>query len=69
MQQSELVTYIKYCWKSVAAFAALLLTNVFTRLVTNGEALPTDTKGWLTFGITVIGGTWLVWQKQNGPKP
>lgn len=66
---SQTLAYLQYCWKSIAAFLALLATNVATRWVTNGEPLPADTKGWITFSITTIGGTWLVWQKTNGPKP
>lgn len=66
---SELVPYLKHCWKAILAFLSLLATNVFTRLVTNGEALPETTNDWLLFGITVVGGTWLVYAKGNGPKP
>lgn len=66
---TEFIAYVKHCWKAIAAFGALLLTNVFTRLVTNGEALPESTNDWLMFGVTVVGGTWLVFAKGNGPKP
>ena len=67
--KTQMAAYLKYAAKAVLAFLALLLTNVFTRLITNGEPIPADTKGWLVFGITTLGGTWLVWQKTNGPKP
>lgn len=66
---TELYAYLKYCWKAVIAFVSLLLTNVFTRLVTNGEALPETGHDWLLFCLTVVGGTWLVYVKGNGPKP
>lgn len=66
---AELIAYLKYCWKSICAFLALLATNIATRWVTNGEPLPENTAGWVTFGITTVGGTWLVYGKTNGPKP
>lgn len=66
---SDLVAYLKYCWKSILAFLALLATNVATRWVTLGEPLPESLKDWGAFAVTTIGGTWLVWKNANGPKP
>lgn len=66
---AELIAYLKYCWKSILAFLALLATNIATRWVTNGEPLPENTAGWVAFGITTVGGTWLVYGNTNGPKP
>lgn len=64
-----MLPYLKYAWKSVCAFLALLATNVATRWVVNGEPLPESGKDWLMFAVTTLGGTWLVFQKGNGPKP
>lgn len=66
---AELIAYVKYCWKSILAFLSLLVTNVATLLVVNGQPLPTNGKEWTTFLITTFGGTWLVFSKGNGPKP
>ncbi|MFA5711478.1 hypothetical protein [Mycolicibacterium sp.] len=66
---SELIAYAKHCWKSIAAFGALLATNVATRWVTNNEPLPETGKDWAAFAITTVGGTWLVWVKANGDRP
>ncbi|MCV7434791.1 hypothetical protein [Mycolicibacterium bacteremicum] len=66
---SELYAYVKYAWKSILAFLSLLATNVATLWVVNGQPLPQNGGEWLTFGVTTIGGTWLVFQKKNGPKP
>lgn len=64
-----MLAYLKYTAKSVLAFASLLATNVATLWVTNGQPLPTNRGEWITFGVTTIGGTWLVWGRRNGPKP
>lgn len=67
---AELVAYLKYAWKSVLAFLALLATNVATRWVTNGEPLPESGADWAAFAVTTVGGTWLVFRSRaNGPKP
>lgn len=61
--------YVAYTAKAVLAFLALLATNVATALVTNGQPLPQSREAWLTFIVTIVGGTWLVFQKRNGPRP
>lgn len=61
--------YLAYCWKSIAAFLSLLATNVATLWVVQGQPLPENGKQWTLFAVTTIGGTWLVWQKRNAPKP
>ena len=61
--------YLKYVWKSILAFLSLFATNVATLWVTNGQPLPENGGEWVTFFVTTIGGTWLVYQKGNGPKP
>lgn len=53
--------------KAIAAFLSLLVTNVATRWVVNGEPLPAAAKDWIAFAVTTIGGTWLVYQKANAP--
>lgn len=58
----------QHYWKSILAFLSLLATNVATRLVTMGEPLPESGADWLTFIVTTVGGTWLVFQKTNAPK-
>ena len=58
----------QHYWKSILAFLALLATNVATRWVTNGEPLPETGKDWITFAITTVGGTWIVYRKSNAPK-
>lgn len=58
----------QHYWKSILAFLCLLATNVATRWVTNGEPLPAAGKDWITFAVTTIGGTWLVYRKANTPK-
>lgn len=58
----------KHYWKSILAFLSLLATNIATRLVTNGEPLPETSADWLTFAVTTVGGTWLVFRKGNAPK-
>lgn len=57
----------QHYWKSICAFLGLLATNVATRWVVNGEPLPETAKDWIAFGVTTIGGTWLVYQKGNAP--
>lgn len=66
---TELIAYLKYCWKSVLAFLALLATNVATQLMTAGVPWPTNGGEWARFGATTVLGTWLVFGKTNGPKP
>lgn len=61
--------YLSYVAKAVLAFLALLATNVATALVSSGQPWPHDRAGWLTFAVTIVGGTWLVYQKSNGPPP
>lgn len=61
--------YLRYVWKSVVAFLALLATNVAYALVQSGQPWPATGKEWGVFAITTLGGTWLVYQKGNGPKP
>lgn len=58
----------QHYWKTILAFLSLLATNIATRLVTNGEPLPETASDWLAFGVTTVGGTWLVFQKGNAPK-
>lgn len=64
-----MMSYVKYLAKSILAFLGLLATNVATRWVVNGEPLPASTSDWVAFGVTTIGGTWLVFRTSNGPKP
>lgn len=66
---SEVGAYAKYAAKSILAFLSLLATNVATLWVVNGQPLPQTGGEWVTFAVTTIGGTWLVFQKKNGPKP
>ena len=62
------INYARY-WKAILAFLALVVTNLATRFVTNGEPLPTTAKDWaLAIGTTTLG-TWLVYQKRNAPLP
>lgn len=58
----------QHYWKAILAFLALLVTNVSTRLVANGEPLPQTGEEWVTFAATTVGGTWLVYRKANAPK-
>jgi hypothetical protein len=58
----------QHYWKTILAFLSLLATNIATRLVTMGEPLPESAGDWLTFIVTTVGGTWLVFQKSNAPK-
>ena len=53
--------------KAICAFLSLLVTNVATRWVVNGEPLPAAGRDWVAFAVTTIGGTWLVYQKANAP--
>ncbi len=67
---TELVlAYGRYVSKAIGAFLALLATNVATRWVTNAEPLPQTSGEWVSFAVTTIGGTWLVYQVANGPRP
>lgn len=58
----------QHYWKSILAFLSLLITNVATIWVTNGTPLPHTSTEWVTFAVTTIGGTWLVFQKSNAPR-
>lgn len=58
----------QHYWKSILAFLSLLATNVATRWVTNQEPLPETGKDWITFAVTTIGGTWLVYRVANTDK-
>jgi hypothetical protein len=57
----------QHYWKAILTFASLLVTNIATRWVINGEPLPAAAKDWIAFAVTTIGGTWLVYQKANAP--
>ena len=57
----------QHYWKAILAFLSLLVTNVATRWVINGEPLPAAGRDWVAFAVTTIGGTWLVYQKANAP--
>jgi hypothetical protein len=51
--------------KAVLAFLSLLATNVATNLTTNSEAWPTNVHEWVRWTVTIVLGTWLVWQVPN----
>ena len=57
----------QHYWKAILTFASLLVTNVATRWVINGEPLPAAGRDWVAFAVTTVGGTWLVYQKANAP--
>ena len=57
----------QHYWKAILTFASLLVTNIATRWVINGEPLPAAAKDWIAFAVTTVGGTWLVYQKANAP--
>lgn len=58
----------QHYWKSILAFLSLLATNVATLWVTNGQPLPENGGEWVTFAVTTVGGTWLVFQTRNKPR-
>lgn len=51
--------------KSILAFLGLLVTNVSTELMKNGTVVPTTVGDGLRWAITMIAGTWLVYQVPN----
>lgn len=64
-----MLAYLKYAAKAALAFLALLATNVAVAFFQDGQPIPNTRAQWITFAITTIGGTWLVFRQTNGPKP
>lgn len=58
----------QHYWKAILAFLSLVTTNVAAALVQSGQPWPTTAREWGVFGLTTVLGTWLVYQKRNGPK-
>ncbi|UOW93097.1 hypothetical protein SEA_NOSHOW_28 [Mycobacterium phage NoShow] len=51
--------------KAILAFLSLLATNVATEVTQDGVVFPTDGGEWARWAISIIGGTWLVYQLPN----
>jgi hypothetical protein len=62
--EEEIVTgYLK----AILAFVALLVTNIATDLTTGNEPWPSDGGEWARWLLTIVLGTWLVYQVPNTP--
>lgn len=55
--------------KAILAFLGLLATNVMTELMKGPEFWPTDYGSGARWAVTLIAGTWLVWQVPNKTQP
>lgn len=69
MTAKQTIAYLKYGAKSLWAFLGLIATNIAMLWVTDRQPLPQTRDEWITFAVTTIGGSWLVWRQTNGPKP
>lgn len=49
-------------WKAILAFLGLLATNAATDLMQSGEPWPADGGEILRWLISIVAGTWLVYQ-------
>lgn len=51
--------------KAILAFISLLATNVATELTQDGVVFPSDGGEWARWLVSILGGTWLVYQLPN----
>ena len=52
-------------WKSILAFLVLVATNAATDLMQSGNPWPSNSGEWVRWGVSIVGGTLLVYAKRN----
>lgn len=67
--KTELIAYLKHCWKAILTFGGMMLTNVAVDLMQSGKPWPDTGGDWLRFFVSSFLITWIVWRVPNGPKP
>lgn len=58
----------QHYWKSILAFAVLVATNAVADLTQSGAPWPASGGDWARWGVSIIGGTLVVYGKGNAPK-
>lgn len=59
----------QHYWKAILAFLSLVATNAVTDLMQDGSPWPSTGGEWARWGVSILGGTLVVYGKGNAPKP
>ncbi|AYQ99977.1 hypothetical protein PBI_NEBKISS_36 [Mycobacterium phage Nebkiss] len=62
------MTNWQHYWKAIIAFLTLVATNAATDLMQSGNPWPSTGGEWARWGVSILGGTLLVYGKSNAPK-